>query len=101
MKDFVILIGIMVLSMVVGLYPAYVAFDIARLFEVPWLGELRYAQFYGLILVYNLVNLKLKRKDNTKTLDEIVDETGIGLVKRVVGSTIIWGLAYVIHLVVN
>lgn len=76
----------------IGALEAYIAKDLATLFNIPKLNELTFMQMYGLAIVFGIFSSKLPKKD--------AEDDYSGWMKLFMYATsflVIWGTAHLFH----
>lgn len=100
MKKLVISSAMVVASIMLGLFTAYVVLDVSILFEINQITSLGYAKIYAFIC---LVSLVLYKRDNTKsedkTYEEKMSETFVKILEKTLLNLFVWGLMYLMHFI--
>lgn len=93
--------GVLIVLALVGLYPAYIVWDIGRTAQLPVLSSLSFAQTYALYAVMKAITYPGYQKRKTRSLEETLDESVPELLISITGHTIAWIIFYLIWNYVN
>jgi hypothetical protein len=63
-------LGSIFLAALIGLLAVYIIIDVARLFQLPFITELTFAQVYGLYSLINLMKFKFTKEDLEKEAED-------------------------------
>jgi hypothetical protein len=77
-----------------GFLQTYVLMDLTSLFNVPYLKEIGFWQFFGLVIIFSVLTLKAKPKKDDDSEDEKIAH---GIAQSISGALtvlMIWGLCY-------
>jgi hypothetical protein len=79
----------------VGFLQTYVLLDLARLFDVPYLKEIEFWQYFGIVIIFAVLTLKAKPKDKEEDSEDEKIVNGLaGTISGAINVLIIWGLCY-------
>ena len=80
----------------VGFLQTFVLLDLAQLFDVPYLKEIGFQQFFGIVVIFSVLTLKGKPKKD-KDEDSEDEKIAHGVASTLSGALnvlMIWGLCY-------
>ncbi len=101
MKKIVITSAMVVGSIMLGLFTAYVVFDVSTLFEINQITSLGYAKIYALTCIIALVFYKRDNiKSEDKSYEEKMSETLVKILDKALLNLFVWGLMYVMHFII-
>jgi hypothetical protein len=76
----------------------YVMVDLAALFEVPYLKDFTFWNFFGLTVIFSILNIKSKKtKGDEDDADEKLARSIGETLSSVITLLLLWGLCYVVN----
>jgi hypothetical protein len=98
MKTFNVIM--LVVSILVGLFTAFVVFDVSTLYNIEQISSLGFVKIYATISLITLVLYKRdKSVDEEKTTEEKTIDTAKTLLEKIVLNLFVWGFMYLMHFI--
>jgi amino acid transporter len=98
MKTFNVIM--LVVSILVGLFTAFVVFDVSTLYNIEQISSLGFVKIYATISLITLVLYKRdKSVDEEKTTEEKRFDTVKTLLENIVLNLFVWGFMYLMHFI--
>jgi hypothetical protein len=98
MKTFNVIM--LVVSILVGLFTAFVVFDVSTLYNIEQISSLGFVKIYATISLITLVLYKRdKSVDEEKTTEEKTIDTVKTLLEKIVLNLFVWGFMYLMHFI--
>lgn len=91
---------VVLLSILTSFLQTYIVISISEMYKLAFITRLSFAQIFGFLIVYGLISYK---NDASKSYDDTSDATNDGSLRATsytVAYLLIWGMAYLIHLIV-
>lgn len=90
------LVGVvLVAGVLTSLLQAYIALDVAKLFNIAFIINLGFLKVYGALMIWRMINYTRSKKDQEEEKD------GASILGRIAGHVItllcIWGLIYLTY----
>jgi hypothetical protein len=96
-------LGSIFLAALIGLLAVYIIIDVARLFQLPFLTELSFAQVYGLYSLINLMKFKFTKEDLEKEAEDDEKAFAKSIAIAVIYTIFLmlfWGMSYIMNFIV-
>lgn len=98
MKTFNVIM--LVVSILVGLFTAFVVFDVSTLYNIEQISSLGFVKIYATISLITLVLYKRdKSVDEEKTTEEKTIDTAKTLLEKIALNLFVWGFMYLMHFI--
>lgn len=93
MAKFFFSLVMFIISVLVGLFTAYVVFDVSKLFEIDVITSLGYVKIYVIIQLISLIFYKTGELEE-RTYEEKMSDIMTKLMERVLLNSFVWGMMY-------
>lgn len=98
MKNLATAIGVLIIGSFlffgISFLMTYVAIDVTRLYQIPYLNTFTFSNMFGLIVVVSMIRTKAQKKtdeDDSEKFARSIAETISGALT----ITLLWGLCYI------
>lgn len=91
----------LVVSILVGLFTAFVVFDVSTLYNIEQISSLGFVKIYATISLITLVLYKRDKSvvEEEKTTEEKTIDTAKTLLEKIVLNLFVWGFMYLMHFI--